>query len=55
MAETKLSGSAVLEFNIDEVDDESRLTTSAYFHLAGVLGLLYWFDLTPVDPYIFEE
>jgi len=54
MAEMKLPGSAVLEFNIDEVDDESRLTTSAYFHPAGVLGLLYWYILTPVHPYIFR-
>jgi hypothetical protein len=54
MAEMKLPGSAVLEFNIDEVDGESRLTTSAYFHPAGVLGLLYWYALTPVHPYIFR-
>ena len=54
LAEMKLPGSAVLEFGIDSNSDESSLTTSAYFHPAGVFGLLYWYILTPIHPAIFR-
>ena len=54
IAEMKLPGSAVLEFEVEETQNGSRLTTTAYFHPAGVLGLLYWYVLTPVHPFIFR-
>jgi hypothetical protein len=50
----KLPGSAVLEFEVTpRPDGSSRLTTTAYFHPAGVLGLLYWFPLLPVHAALF--
>ena len=54
MAEMKLPGSAILEFTVEEINSGSRLTTTAYFHPAGVLGLLYWYLLAPVHPLIFR-
>ncbi len=50
----KLPGSAVLEFEVEETQNGSRIATTAYFHPAGVLGLLYWYVLTPVHPFIFR-
>lgn len=54
VAEMKLPGSAVLEFEVTpRPDGGSRLTTTAYFHPAGVFGLLYWIPLIPVHAAIF--
>ena len=54
MAEMKLPGSAILEFTVEELQKGSRLTTTAYFHPAGVLGILYWYILAPIHPLIFK-
>ena len=55
LAEMKLPGRAVLEFQVDALDEgRSRLTTEARFHPAGALGLLYWYALAPVHPRIFR-
>jgi uncharacterized protein YbjT (DUF2867 family) len=54
MAEMKLPGSAILEFTVEEINSGSRLTTTAYFHPAGMWGLLYWYLLAPVHPLIFR-
>ena len=53
-------GSGVLEFAIDEdVTDAgkpqgSTITATAYWHPAGVWGLLYWFALVPMHLFIFK-
>jgi len=55
LAEMKLPGRAVLEFQVEALDERrSRLTTEARFHPAGTLGLLYWYSLAPVHPRIFR-
>lgn len=48
-------GAGVLEFEIDRVSQEqSRITATAYWHPAGVLGLAYWYSLEPLHQIIFS-
>ncbi|MEZ4503990.1 MAG: SDR family oxidoreductase [Dehalococcoidia bacterium] len=55
VAEMKLPGSAVLEFEVKErAGGGSRLETTARFHPAGVFGMLYWYGLTPIHAAIFR-
>lgn len=55
LAEMKMPGRAVLEFQLERLDDNrSRLITQARFHPAGTLGLLYWYALFPLHPRIFN-
>ena len=44
----------VLEFRIDDAGDERRILVHAYWHPAGVWGLLYWYALTPAHWMIFR-
>ncbi|MDE0138680.1 MAG: SDR family oxidoreductase [bacterium] len=53
LAEMRLPGTAVLEFEVLPEADGSRTVTAAYFHPAGVLGLLYWYALWPIHKRIF--
>jgi uncharacterized protein YbjT (DUF2867 family) len=52
-AEMKLPGAAVLEFTVEKRGGASTLHTDARFHPAGVLGLLYWYALTPIHGPLF--
>jgi hypothetical protein len=54
LLEMKLPGAGVLEFEIDGVSDAQELKVSAYFHPAGVWGLLYWYPLVPFHLLIFR-
>jgi uncharacterized protein YbjT (DUF2867 family) len=55
MAEMKLPGRAILEFQLEPLDSQrSKLTTEARFHPAGTLGLLYWYALIPFHQRIFK-
>ena len=55
LAEMKLPGRAVLEFQVNATDSQySQLTTEARFHPAGTLGLLYWYALIPLHGRIFK-
>jgi uncharacterized protein YbjT (DUF2867 family) len=48
-------GAGVLEFEIDPITDgQTRVTATAYWHPAGVLGLAYWFSLEPAHQVIFN-
>ena len=48
-------GAGVLEFDIAPVSDRrSRITATAYWHPAGVLGLAYWFSMEPAHRVIFK-
>ena len=54
VAEMRLPGSAVLEFEVEPVSaDTSRLIMNARFHPAGLPGLVYWYALTPAHGRIF--
>lgn len=55
VAEMKLPGSAVLEFEVRRQDDaHTRIVVTAYFHPAGAPGLAYWHALTPAHMVIFR-
>ena len=51
----KAPGAAVLEFVVTPVDEtHSRITLTAYWHPAGVWGLLYWFAFSPSHFLVFN-
>jgi len=55
LAEMKLPGRAVLEFQLESINAETtRLRTVARFHPRGILGLIYWYLLIPLHPRIFN-
>ena len=55
LLEMKTPGAGVLEFDIDDTDDGLRtITATAYFHPAGVWGILYWFALLPFHAFVFH-
>jgi hypothetical protein len=48
-------GAGVLEFELLPVDDRrTKITATAYWHPAGVLGLMYWYSLEPAHRVIFD-
>jgi len=48
-------GSGVIEFELEPLSDGgTRLTETAYWHPAGVWGLLYWYALVPAHLVIFR-
>ena len=53
LAEMRLPGIAVLEFEVAPEGGGTRITTAAHFHPTGTLGLLYWYALWPVHKRIF--
>ncbi len=54
LAEMKLPGAAALGFEVQPVaDGRTRIVVTAYFHPAGVYGLLYWHALAPAHAVIF--
>lgn len=56
VAEMKLPGSAVLEFEVTPLDERrSLLSTTARFHPSGVWGLLYWYAMVPAHNLIFRR
>ncbi|MBE7518390.1 MAG: DUF2867 domain-containing protein [Thermoflexaceae bacterium] len=56
VAEMKLPGSAVLEFEvIPEGEENCRLVTTSRFNPSGFFGLLYWYALLPAHNRIFER
>lgn len=51
----KAPGSGVLEFELTpEAAGRTRITITAYFHPAGVWGLLYWYALAPTHGFLFR-
>jgi uncharacterized protein YbjT (DUF2867 family) len=46
-------GSGVLEFEINPVDAGCEVKATAFWHPAGVWGLLYWYALVPAHAFIF--
>ena len=53
--EMKAPGAGVLEFDIDDSNNGQRtITVTAYFHPAGVWGILYWLSLLPFHAFIFR-
>lgn len=55
IAEMRLPGSAALELQaLDLGDGRSRISATAFFHPAGLWGLMYWIALLPVHKVIFR-
>jgi uncharacterized protein YbjT (DUF2867 family) len=54
LLEMKLPGAGVLEFEIVPAGDAREVRATAYFHPAGVWGLLYWYPLVPFHLWIFK-
>ncbi|MDX1571279.1 MAG: SDR family oxidoreductase [Xanthomonadales bacterium] len=51
----KAPGTGVLEFELNEgTDGRTRLTATAYWHPAGIAGILYWLSLEPAHRIIFR-
>jgi uncharacterized protein YbjT (DUF2867 family) len=51
----KAPGAGVLEFELEaEPDGRTRVTATAYWHPAGVWGLLYWYAHLPAHAVIFN-
>ncbi len=55
VAEMRMPGSAALELETSDLGEgRSRITATAFFHPAGLWGLLYWLALLPVHNRIFK-
>ncbi len=55
LMEMKAPGAGVLEFEIDVAGSGQRtISVTAYFHPAGVWGILYWLALLPFHAFIFR-
>jgi hypothetical protein len=52
--EMKAPGAGVLEFELSPDVHGQRVTATAYFHPAGVMGLIYWYLLAPFHWLIFR-
>ena len=52
----KALGSGVLEFDLVPLEDGgTHLTATAYWHPAGLGGLVYWYSLFPAHLFIFDR
>ena len=54
LMEMKAPGAGVLEFRIGDEDGERCVSVQAYWHPAGVWGLLYWYLTLPFHMFIFS-
>ncbi len=54
LMEMKSPGAGVLKFDIEDDGESRRVVVNAYFHPAGVWGLLYWIVLIPFHAMIFS-
>lgn len=54
LMEMKAPGAGVLEYTIRDEGERRSLKVRAYFHPAGVWGLLYWYSLLPFHDFLFK-
>ena len=54
LMEMRAPGAGVLEFTVDDLGDERRISVCGYWHPAGVWGLLYWYVTLPAHALIFS-
>jgi uncharacterized protein YbjT (DUF2867 family) len=54
LMEMKAPGAGVLEFRVADRGAMREVTMHAYFHPAGVWGLLYWYALMPFHAWLFR-
>lgn len=53
-AEMRVPGRAWLQFEVDEAPGGARLTQTALFDAAGLLGRAYWYALWPIHQLVFS-
>lgn len=53
-AEMRVPGRAWLQFEVDPAPGGARLTQTALFDAAGLLGRLYWYALWPIHQLVFS-
>ena len=54
LMEMRAPGAGVLEFSIFEQGNERRIDAQAFWHPAGVWGLLYWYVTLPFHSILFR-
>jgi uncharacterized protein YbjT (DUF2867 family) len=54
LMEKRAPGVGVLEFKIDDLGDQRRISVHAFWHPAGVWGLIYWYLTLPVHSLLFR-
>jgi uncharacterized protein YbjT (DUF2867 family) len=54
LMELRAPGAGVLEFTVDDLGAERRISVQAYWHPAGVWGLLYWYATLPLHTLLFR-
>ncbi len=54
LMEMKAPGSGVLEFTVTDIGSERLISVRAYWHPAGVWGLLYWYLTLPLHAFLFR-
>jgi len=54
-AEMKLPGMAWLEFNIEKINDQNRLSLKAHYQPRGLFGRIYWYMFLPFHNIIFKN
>ena len=55
LAEMRLPGEATLEFRLEEIaPGQTMLQQVAHFLPRGLLGLLYWYAVTPFHNFVFD-
>ena len=54
LMEMKAPGAGVLEFVVQPQATGASVSATAYWHPAGVWGLVYWYALIPAHAFIFR-
>jgi len=54
-AEMRLPGMAWLEFDLDNIEDKSKLSVTAYYEPRGIRGKIYWYFFLPFHHVIFTN
>ncbi len=54
LMEMRAPGAGVLEFDIEDHGDSREVTVRAYWHPAGVWGLIYWYCTLPIHTFLFR-
>ncbi len=54
LMEMRAPGGGVLEFEVKATETGSRVRMTAYWHPAGIWGLMYWYALLPAHLFLFN-
>lgn len=54
LMEMRAPGAGVLEYLVRDTGEARVISVTAYFHPAGIWGLLYWYVLLPFHGYLFR-